>query len=108
MPTVAQGVAPVQTFVSGNTIRARPFTYTTNASAPTITAAYLAVKNSSGVQIYKVACTIAGAVVTRPVIPAETTKTWGVGSLTWDIETTIDGEEKTFIRGVFTALRTDQ
>lgn len=108
MPTVAQGSAPTQTLVIGNTLPARAFTYSINASAPTISSAFFAVKTPAGVQLLRVACTIVGAVVTRPVVLPSVTATWPVGRINWDIETTIGGVEKTYIKGEFAMLKTSQ
>ena len=108
MPTVAQGTAPAQTLVIGNTLHARAFTFAVNAAAPTISAAYFAVKTPAGVQLLRVACSIAGAVVTRPSVAAAVTAAWPAGRLNWDIETTIGGVEKTYIKGEFALLVTAQ
>ena len=108
MPTVAQGSAPTQTLVIGNTLPARAFTYSINASPPTISAAFFAVKTPAGVQLLRAACSIAGAVVTRPSVSATVTAAWPSGRLNWDIETTIGGVEKTYIKGEFALLVTAQ
>jgi len=108
MPTVAQGSAPTQTLVIGNTLPARAFTYSVNAASPTISAAFFAVKTPAGVQLLRVACTIVGAVVTRPVVLPAVTAVWPAGRLNWDIETTIGGVEKTYIKGEFALLVTSQ
>lgn len=104
----AKGTAPAQTLVIGNTLPARPFTFAVNAGAPTISAAYFAVKTPAGVQLLRVACSIAGAVVTRPSVAAAVTAAWPAGRLNWDIEITIDGQEKTYIGGQFNLLTTAQ
>ena len=105
---IAKGTAPIQTIVCGNTLPARPFTFAVNSSAPTISSAFFAVKTPAGVQLLRAACSIAGAVVTRPSVTAAVTATWPAGRLNWDIETTISGEEKTYIGGQFAMLATAQ
>lgn len=97
-----------QTLVSGNDIAAREFSYTVNGYGPSITAASFAVKNEKGVQIYKAACAFTGSTVTRPIVADEVIATWGVGVLSWDIKITYLGINKTYIRGTFTILKTDQ
>lgn len=96
---IASGTVPTQTIKQGNTLPARQFTYSLNGNAPTITAAFFAVKTPAGVQLLRVPCTIAGAVVTRPAVAATVTATWPPGRLNWDIETTVSLQEKTWIEG---------
>jgi len=105
---IAKGTVPTQTLVVGNTLPARQFTFSVNAGAPTISAAYFAVKTPAGVQLLRTACSIAGAVVTRPSVAASTTAAWPAGRLNWDIEVTISGQEKTYIGGQFNLLTTAQ
>ena len=104
----AQGTAPLQTIVVGNTIPARNFTYTVNSVTPSITEAWFAVKTPGGKQLIRVACAIAGGVVTRPVVAASVTANWPVGRLNWDIETTVSSQEKTWVFGEFLMLKTAQ
>jgi hypothetical protein len=49
----------------------------------------------------RTACSIAGAIVTRPEVNATITAQWPSGRLNWDIEVTIAGQEKTWIEGQF-------
>ena len=104
----AKGTVPIQILVCGNTLPALEFTYSVNDAAPTISAAYFAVKTPAGVQLLRVACPIAGAVVTRPSVSATVTAAWPTGRLNWDLETTVSGQEKTWVGGQFTVLPTAQ
>jgi hypothetical protein len=104
----AQGTAPNETYVSGNTIPARQFTFAVNGSPAAIASARFAVRNATRATIFRASCRVSGGVVTRPVISAAQTKNW-LGPFSWDIEVTLaSGVQKTWIRGDFTMLRTDQ
>ena len=103
-----QGEVPSQQVVRGDTLESRDFTILVNNVAPTISSATFGVKNGSVVVYGPVSCAVAGNVITRPAIADTVTQDWGKQSYTWDIRCTISGVTKTWIKGTFTMLRSEQ
>lgn len=103
-----QGEVPVQQLVRGDTLETRDFTILVNNAVPTITSATFGVKHGSTVIYGPVSCVVTDNVVTRPSIAESVTQDWGKQSYTWDIRCTIGGVSKTWIKGQFTMLRSEQ
>lgn len=103
-----QGEVPVQQVVRGDTLSSRDFTILVNGSPPTISSATFGVKHGSVVIYGPVSCVVASNVVTRPAIAESITSDWGKQSYTWDIRCTIDGVSRTWIKGSFAMLRSEQ
>lgn len=103
-----QGEVPIQQVVRGDTLEARDFTILVNNAAPTITSATFGVKHGSVLIYGPVSCVVASNVVTRPSIADTVTQDWGKQQYTWDIRCTIAGVAKTWIKGSFTMLRSEQ
>jgi len=103
-----QGEVPVQQVVRGDTLEARNFTILVNSLAPTISSATFGVKHGSTTIYGPVSCSVAANVVTRPAVADTVTSDWGKQQYTWDIRCTISGVTKTWIKGTFTMLRSEQ
>jgi hypothetical protein len=106
----AQGTLATETIVAGNDIAARQFTFSVNSTPADISSARFSARRSSRIKTHllELDCDVSGATVTRPVIDAETTATWPE-LVNWDIELTLaSGVVKTWVRGSFTLLDTEQ
>ena len=103
-----QGQVPDQQLVRGDTLEARNFTILVNTLPPTISSATFGVKNGSTVIYGPVACSVTGNIITRPSILDSVTSDWGKQTYTWDIRCTIDGVSKTWVKGTFSMLRSEQ
>lgn len=103
-----QGAVPNEQIVRGDTLETRDFTILVNGAVPTITSATFGVKNGSTVIYGPVSCSVASNVITRPSIAESVTQDWGKQSYTWDIRCTIGGVSKTWVKGTFVMLRSEQ
>lgn len=103
-----QGEVPIQQVVRGDTIGVRNFTILVNSLAPTISSATFGVKHGSTIIYGPVSCSIAANVVTRPAVTDTITSDWGKQNYTWDIRCTVGGVLKTWIKGSFSMLRSEQ
>ena len=103
-----QGDVGVEQLVRGDTLETRDFIVSVGGAAPTITSATFGVKNGSTVIYGPVSCVVSGNTITRPSIAESVTQDWGKQSYTWDIRCTIAGVSKTWIKGQFVMLRSEQ
>lgn len=103
-----QGDAGVEQLVRGDTLEERDITIVVGGAEPTITSATFGVKHGSATIYGPVSCSVAGNVITRPSIAESTTQNWGKQSYTWDIRCVIDGVSKTWVKGQFVMLRSEQ
>lgn len=99
---------PVQQLVRGDTLEERDFTVWVNNAEPVISSATFGVKHGSTVIYGPVSCSVASNIVTRPSVAESVTQDWGKQNYTWDIRCTIGGVSKTWIKGQFTMLRSEQ
>jgi len=79
-----------------------------NTVVITITSATFGVKHGSTVIYGPVSCVVTDNIVTRPSITESVTQDWGKQSYTWDIRCVIDGVSKTWVKGQFVMLRSEQ
>ena len=103
-----QGEFPSQQVVRGDTIEAENFSILIDGVAPTISSATFGVKNGATTVYGPVSCTIASNVVTRPAIADTVTSDWSKQNYTWDIRCVVSGISKTWIKGKFAMLRSEQ
>ena len=98
-----QATVTLPSIVKGATMPSRTVTFTKNATSPTITSAILNIRGIGNIE-----CSVSGAVITIPSIPAATTETWAIGVYNWDLETVIAGVTNKYIRGTIEVLRTEK